>query len=241
VLVAHLLGLLRVGFEGAAAGPTAHRVADALPAREPVRVTLPPGYFDGLYATSADPWGFTERWYEERKRALTMAALPVKSYRRGFEPGCSLGVLTAELAGRCGSLVSTDVSAVVLERAGRRVPENVELRRWALGDTPPEGSFDLVVLSEVGYYLDARDLRSALDGLLSVLEDGGTLLACHWRHPVADYPQSGDAVHAAVGKLPGLVPLGAWRDEDVVIEVWEKGAVGPGEVSVARREGLVGE
>jgi len=202
-------------------------------------VTLPPRYFDDLYATSADPWGFTDRWYEERKRALTLAALPATSYRRGFEPGCSLGVLTAELARRCGSLVSTDVSAVVLERSAARVPDNVELRRWALGDPPPEGTFDLVVLSEVGYYLDAPDLRDALDGLLSVLEDGGTLLACHWRHAVADYPQSGDAVHAAVGDLPGLVPLGGWRDEDVLVEVWEKGASRSEHLSVARREGLV--
>lgn len=201
-------------------------------------MTLPTGYFDRLYATSADPWGFTDRWYEERKRALTLAALPVRDYRRGFEPGCSLGVLTAELARRCGSLVSTDVSAVVLERAAKRVPENVELRRWALGDPPPEGTFDLVVLSEVGYYLGADDLRAALAGLLSVLEDGGTLLACHWRHAVADYPQSGDAVHAAVGALPGLVALGAWRDEDVVVEVWQRGEGTP---SVARREGLVSD
>ncbi len=200
-------------------------------------MSLPASYFDDLYASSGDPWGFTDRWYEQRKRALTLAALPRRTYRRGFEPGCSIGVQSAELAERCEVLVSTDVSAAALERAASRVPANVELRRWGLGDPWPQESFDLVVLSEVGYYLDAPDLRRALTGAVSVLEDGGTLLACHWRHAVADYPQRGDAVHAAITATPGLVPLGRWLDEDVVVEVWEKADDPAG--SLARREGLV--
>ena len=32
---------------------------------------LEPAYFDQMYAESADPWGFTSRWYEKRKYALT--------------------------------------------------------------------------------------------------------------------------------------------------------------------------
>ena len=39
-------------------------------------MTLPGDYFDGVYAAGPDPWGFTDRWYEERKRAVTLAALP---------------------------------------------------------------------------------------------------------------------------------------------------------------------
>lgn len=198
-------------------------------------MTLPPDYFDAMYAGSPDPWGFTDRWYEERKRALTLAALPARRYRRALEPGCSLGVLSAELARRCDAVVSTDVAPAALERAAARVPATVELRRWALGDPWPEGTFDLVVLSEVGYYLEAPALERALAGAVGALDDGGTLLACHWRHPVADYPLSGDAVHAAIAATPGLARLGGWHDEDVLVEVWEKGGA---PVSVAAREGL---
>ena len=39
-------------------------------------MTLAAGYFDRLYAADPDPWGFTSRWYEQRKYALTVAALP---------------------------------------------------------------------------------------------------------------------------------------------------------------------
>lgn len=200
-------------------------------------MTLPPDYFDALYAGADDPWGFTSRWYEERKRALTLAALPVRRYRRALEPGCSIGVLSAALAQRCETVVSTDVSPAALERAAARVPATVELRRWALGGgAPPEGAFDLVVLSEMGYYLDAAALAPALADVVAVLETGGTLLACHWRHPVEDYPTSGDAVHAAIGATPGLQRLGGWSDQDVLVEVWERADAPP--PSVAAREGL---
>lgn len=198
-------------------------------------MSLPPSYFDAVYAGAADPWGFGDRWYEERKRDLTLAALPARRYRRGLEPGCSIGVLSAGLARRCEVLVSTDVSAAALERAAARVPANVELRRWALGEPWSEGTFDLLVLSEVGYYLDAPALARALEGAVATLEEGATLLACHWRHPVGDYPLSGDAVHAAIAATRGLSRLGGWGDEDVLVEVWEVGAPRP---SVAGREGL---
>lgn len=198
-------------------------------------MSLPPSYFDAMYADADDPWGFGDRWYEERKRALTLAALPARRYRRGLEPGCSIGVLSVGLARRCEALVSTDVSAAALERAATRVPANVELRRWSLGEPWTDGTFDLVVLSEMGYYLDAPALVRALVDVVAVLEVGATLLACHWRHPVSDYPLGGDAVHAAVAATPGLSRLGGWQDEDVVVGVWE---AGPPRPSVAGREGL---
>ncbi|WP_369431654.1 class I SAM-dependent DNA methyltransferase [Quadrisphaera setariae] len=198
---------------------------------------MPSSYFEDLYESRQDPWGFTDRWYEQRKRALTLAALPARRYRRAFEPGCSLGVFTGELAERCDVLISTDVSQTALRRAAGRVPSNVELRRWGLGEPWPEETFDLVVLSEVGYYLSTADLPDVVGAAVASLEEGGTLVAAHWRHEVADYPQDGDAVHATIQAAPELQRLGGWRDEDVVIEVWEKCAHSV--ASLARREGLV--
>lgn len=205
-------------------------------------MSLPPSYFDDFYAGWADPWGFTDRWYEARKRALTLAALPERTYARALEPGCSIGVLTAELAGRCGQLLGTDVAEAPLAAARARVDaagvgERVALRRWALGEPWPAGPFDLVVLSEVGYYLDAPALRAALDALPAVLAAGATVLGVHWRHPVADYPQRGDAVQAALLATPGLVRTGGWVDADVRLDVL---LAGPDDRSVATRAGLVG-
>ena len=80
--------------------------------------TLGASYFDGMYARSADPWGFTSRWYERRKYAISLAMLPRERYRRGFEPGCSIGVLTRQLAGRCDRLLACDVAAAAVRGRG---------------------------------------------------------------------------------------------------------------------------
>jgi len=199
---------------------------------------LPPGYFDEMYAGSPDPWGFRDRWYELRKRAVTTAALPQARYARAFEPGCSVGVLTADLARRCDSLVAGDSSgaAVAAARAAVAGLSHVDVRQMCVPDDWPEGTFDLVVLSEVGYYMDGADLASLRDRCLASLREGATLLACHWRHVVADYPSTGDEVHRVLGEPPELYRVVHHLEEDFVLEVWSLGRTS----SVARREGLVG-
>lgn len=200
---------------------------------------LPDRYFDDLYDAAADPWGFQDRWYERRKRELTLALLPRPRYRSGFEPGCSLGVLTRELAGRCDRLLSTDVSGTALAAARGRLAgqEHVTFLAWALGDPWPAEQFDLVVLSEVLYYLHAPLLRRVVGQAVAALEPGGTILAVHWRHPVVDYPLTGDQVHAELAGTAGLAGSAAYRDVDVVAECFQR--VPPEPVSVATAEGLV--
>ena len=160
-------------------------------------VSLQPEYFDRLYADSEDPWGFQSRWYERRKHALTLAVLPLPRFGSALEVGCSIGVLTAGLAERCERLVAIDPSARALAAARQRVP-GVEFHQGAVPDDWPAGTYDLVVLSEVGYYLDTADLSALLDYTAADLAPDGFVVACHWRHPVEDYPQTGDAVHESM-------------------------------------------
>ncbi len=189
-------------------------------------------YFDRMYAGTDDPWGFATRWYEQRKYALTLAALPARVYSSALEIGCSVGILTVGLADRCSSLVAMDLSATALLAAAGRVPRWVRLVQGGVPDDWPDGPYDLVVLSEVGYYLDAADLERLLDRVEGDLRPGGTVVACHWRHPVADYPLTGDQVHAALARWPRLSRV---EEEDFLLDVLVPG----GSPSVARREGLV--
>jgi hypothetical protein len=53
--------------------------------------------FATLSADGNDPWD-TGSWYERRKRALMLAALPQERYGTALEPGCGTGELTVELA-----------------------------------------------------------------------------------------------------------------------------------------------
>ncbi|MGC5014285.1 SAM-dependent methyltransferase [Streptosporangium sp. DT93] len=205
--------------------------------------TLGPEYFERMYAASPDPWGFTSRWYEQRKYAVSSAMLPARRYRNAFEAGCSIGVFTSLLASRCDRLLACDVSPdAVAAAAGRTAdhPGTRVQRRTLPGDWPrDEGGFDLVVLSEVLYYFGGADLGRALDLTLGTLSPGGTLLAVHWRHPVAEYPRDGDEVHRALGGLAErgeLTRLVEHREPDFLAEVYLRGPAAP---SVAQAEGLV--
>jgi SAM-dependent methyltransferase len=202
-------------------------------------VTLGPGYFDAMYEAAPDPWGFEDRWYEQRKYAISLAQLPDRRYRRAFEPGCSIGVLTAMLAGRCDRLLSWDVAAGAVQAAARRTRDlpNVRVERRQIPHEWPEGRFDLIVFSEILYYLGDRDLEQVLDYGVHALEPGGTLLAVHWRHPVTDYPRSGDDVHRVLAARPGLARLVSHQEEDFLAEVYRRADGRP--VSVARAAGLV--
>ncbi|PJJ47787.1 class I SAM-dependent DNA methyltransferase [Hymenobacter chitinivorans] len=160
--------------------------------------TLPPTYFEAVYQANEDPWHFETSPYEREKYAATVAALPRPQYARAFEIGCSLGVLTEQLAPRCGHLLAVDVAAAPLEKARQRCAalSQVEFRQMSLPDEfPVETSFDLIVLSEVGYYWSGPDLSQVTNLLLAALVPGGQLLLVHWTPPVHDYPLTGDEVH----------------------------------------------
>jgi len=202
-------------------------------------VTLGAGYFDAMYEAAPDPWGFEDRWYEQRKYAISLAQLPDRRYRRAFEPGCSIGVLTAMLAGRCDRLLSWDVAAGAVQAAARRTRDlpNVRVERRQIPHEWPAGRFDLIVFSEILYYLGDRDLEQALDYAVHALEPGGTLLAVHWRHPVTGYPRTGDDVHRVLAARPGLARLVSHQEEDFLAEVYRRAEGRP--VSVARAAGLV--
>lgn len=191
-------------------------------------------YFDEMYAGSADPWGFETRWYEERKRAITLASLPRPRYRRAFEPGCSIGVLTAALAARCDHVVATDVAQAALARARERVAGlPVEVRRWALADPWPEEAYDLIMVSEVAYYLQGAGVDHFAAEAARHLTHDGHLVAVHWRHPVAEYPTSGDEADARVRTASGLAVVAEHVEADFRLTV-----LGRDGRSVAQQEGL---
>lgn len=199
---------------------------------------LPDTYFEKLYADSSDPWELGVRWYEQRKYAITMALLPNQRYRHAFEPGCSIGVLTELLTGRCDRVTATDVASAALQGADRRLAaagrrDQVTLVRRSLDEPWPPGPFDLVVLSEVGYYLQADRLREVLDRECPRLLRGAIIVAVHWRHRVDDYPIPGDRVNDVVAATSGLHLIGSYRDADVAIAVFDTGS--PASVATRNR------
>ncbi len=161
--------------------------------------SLSPDYFDQVYAANSDPWSFASSEYERGKYLDTLSNLPASHYQDGFEVGCSIGVLTYQLASHCNHLLSVDVSEAALSQARQRcegLPQ-VELRCMRIPEEQPDQMFDLMVVSEVAYYWTPEDLQRAMDVLAAHHRVSGHLLLVHWTPAVYDYPQTGDQVHEA--------------------------------------------
>jgi SAM-dependent methyltransferase len=200
--------------------------------------SLGTAHFDRLWQDEPDPWGLESSWYEDRKRAVVLAALPDPRYRRAFEPGCAGGALSVLLAPRCAELVCTDVAQEAVERARARLAEHPHVRvdRAGVPHEVPDGPFDLVVVSELAYYFGADDRAALWRAVRERLEPGGTLLAVHWIREAPEYPVSGDAVHDELTRLDGLARIAEHREADFRLDVLTR--VPPDARSVAQRVGL---
>lgn len=192
-------------------------------------------YFDQLFADNDDPWAFRHRWYERRKRALTMAMLTRPRYASVFEPGCANGELSFELAPRCDRLVCCDTAcaAVALARGRLLGFPHAEVQQGYLPAQWPAGRFDLIVLSELCYYLDPDDLNVLIDRALDSLTDDGQLLACHWRPAIAGCPQTGEHVHGLLQERLEMPLLARHHEADFLLDLWGRDGT-----SVATLEGL---
>jgi SAM-dependent methyltransferase len=202
-------------------------------------MTLDPGYFTERYAASPDPYGLADRWYEARKYALTVALLPRQRYGAAFEPGCSIGVLTAKLAPRCEALLACDAigSAVASAQARTANLPSVRVERRVIPGEWPPGEFDLIVFSEILYYFGDADLDQVLRLGIGALRPDGQLLAVHWRHPAPGHPRTGDEVHQALAGHSALTLLAGYRDPDFIAEMYARSG---GDLrSVAQAGGIV--
>jgi SAM-dependent methyltransferase len=160
---------------------------------ERATTSLPAGYFEQLYATSPDPWDFANSDYEAAKYAATLTVLPRDRYADALEIGCSIGVLTRLLAERCDRLVALDAAEGALAAARSRCAAlpGVDLRCMAVPGDWPEGGFNLILLSEVVYYLDRPDLTRLVGRVRQSLAPAGEVVLVHWTGQT-DYPLHGD-------------------------------------------------
>jgi hypothetical protein len=180
-------------------------------------------YFEDMYGNANDPWDFEHSPYEQRKYELTETCLPHTRYRSAFEPGCSIGVLSEMLARRCDKLLATDIIPSAVATAAARVADhpNVVIEHRAIPDDWPPGCFDLVVLSEIGYYFDRGDLEAIMTRVFDSTERGAHIVGVHWRG-VTDYPLSGDQTHELIDGTTGLLSIVHHVETAFLLDVWER-------------------
>lgn len=191
--------------------------------------SIKPGYFDALYASNPDPWNFVGSDYEKRKYAATLAALPRARYGHALELGCSIGVLTEALAARCDRLVAVDAAEAALEQARQRcaaLPQVTFARCWVPAEWPVVSGapFDLILLSEMLYFLAPADIAGLVARLTEGAAIGADIVAVHWTGET-NFPLSGDAAMEALQDALGqrVKIISAGRQPEYRLDVMRLG------------------
>ena len=138
--------------------------------------------FDAMYEERIDPWGFRTSSYERDKYRATLNALPRSRYHRALEIGCSIGELSRVLRERADEVLGLDVSAVAIAEA-RRAHREVSSLCFQIGEVPlawPDGPRDLIVLSEVLYFLGPDEIDALAHRVAGSLEPGGHCVTVCW-------------------------------------------------------------
>lgn len=177
--------------------------------------------FNTLFQSDPDPWNFGNE-YESRKREILLASLPRDHYKAALELGSATGALTERLASRCDRVIAIDASDTAIERAKARLASfaNIRLERR---DIPREWSeisgVDLVIVSEIGYFLTESELHGTFEAIECAITRDAHILLCHWLHPIDGWSLTGRDVHRAAHDRSWR-PLVTHREADFLLEVF---------------------
>jgi trans-aconitate methyltransferase len=161
-------------------------------------------HFDSMYKEDHDPWNYENSSYEDLKYSATLNILPKKRYANGLELGCSIGVLTNKLSQICDALTSVDTSGNALALAAKRCTNaNVSFVRAHLPEGNWETSFDLLVLSEILYFLKPEAITILAAKLKPLAKPGADVVLVHWTGKT-NYPMTADD---ATNLMRDLLPV----------------------------------
>ncbi len=180
--------------------------------------------FERRYRRDGDPWGYRSSGYERGKYDATLSACGPGPFGSALELGGSIGVFSARLARRCDALTTIDCSPTAVAAAREQLADFPHARA-IVGEIPAAiepGQYDLVVASEILYYLDDEALEGTFERLREVLIGGGRMVAVHWRPPGPERPQTAAGVHARLRALPWLRTIADRGTADYLLDVLER-------------------
>jgi len=156
------------------------------------RDTVPAEFFEATYRQNPDPWN-SAAVAESPDCPDDIAALPPQRFASAFEIGCSIGVKTRFLAARCDRLLAADFAEAALVQARQRCADlaHVSFERMQIPRDWPSGTFDLIVMSDVLYYLAPAEIRRTAEACWQSLVPDGLVLLENFRQPTG-CPCSGD-------------------------------------------------
>lgn len=161
------------------AGISTARALSTAPLSGTVAMNDRRSFWESFFETP-DPWNYGSD-YEQTKYLRTLELIRPGTHR-ALEIGCAEGHFTSLLAERVEEVVAVDISETALKRARDRCEgrANVRFERLDFSTDPLPDALDLIVCSEVLYYLkDEAELSRICDRLVDALAPDGRLLSAH--------------------------------------------------------------
>ena len=185
-------------------------------------------FFNKMYQQNQDPWDFENSPYEKEKYKATIDIIPNDVYENVFEIGCSNGVLSEMLIPRSKRLLAVDASDIAVKNAKLRLAKFpfVTVQEMTIPEKFPDEKFNLILLSEVGYFLNESDLIIARDKMIAALLPKGHLILVHWTPYVEEFPLTGDYVHEKFRECAGdrqpLIHISEKVESQYRMDLYEK-------------------
>jgi hypothetical protein len=185
---------------------------------------MTPADFEARYRANPDPWSYADSDYERDKYQATLAACGPGGLGDAIELGSSIGVFSALLAPRCRSLVTVDSAPTAVAQARCRLAgrESVTPILGTIPEAIPPRRYDLVVTSEILYYLDVSQLDETLAVLRRCTVPGARWVAVHWRPDGPERPLSAGEVHERLRRQTWLKPVQSAGTPDYLLDVLER-------------------
>lgn len=190
--------------------------------------------FEAMYRADPDPWEVGTSWYERRKIGLVLSSLRREHYAQAWDAGCGTGHLAAALAPRCAAVLATDASPEAARLTAARTADwpGVVTAMSVLPAPPPEAiKPDLIVLSEVLYYLSEVDRHATYDLVTEVATPDADVVAVNWALRCDGYRLPGVGAQRELGDAlaaRGWARLVTHTDEEFLLGVWSRAL--PGQV-----------
>jgi SAM-dependent methyltransferase len=133
--------------------------------------------FDRLYSLDADPFGCEKFSYERQKSADLLDIIQGVKFKHILDIGCGAGTLTRMLAEYAENVTAIDFSETAIELAVSH-PSNYNHVHYQCADirTFELRDYDLIICSEILYYLKSNELEALLDQFFHTQRSGTKLL-----------------------------------------------------------------
>ena len=147
--------------------------------------------FEQKFRENIDPWNYTQSRFERYKRTILLRACGRYKHGRVLELGCAIGETSRYLAPLSLRLIAVDGSSTAINEATKRLgyEKHVHFRLANLPGEMPRGPFELIVVSEIAYYLRLHQLATLGQRIIKALAPRGRVVALHHRRQFDDAAQ----------------------------------------------------